>query len=454
MSNSLFNEFDPVSAAEWKQKIQVDLKGDDYNQTLITATQEGIDIKPFYHNETFGTAQPIATQTTAWKVSQRIVVTNASEANNNIKDVLARGAESIVLHITDKTITITEILAEIDLKNVPIHIEMNFLSVSYCADINAFAKVASASITLGVDIIGNLASTGNWFDNLTKDHEAVEQILELQNLKSSLTIHVDTYQNAGATMVQQLAYALSHANEYLNHYGSKISNKITFNITVGTHYFFEIAKLKALRHLWSILAKEYDLTQECIIIASPSKRNKTLYDYNVNMLRTTTECMSAVLGGADFVYNLPYDALYHQPNEFGDRIARNQLRILKDESYFDKTDNPTEGSYYIESITQQLAEKALTLFKDIEANGGFLKQLKAETIYRKIKECDAKEQALFDEGKEVLLGTNKYPNPEDRMKHDLEIEPFAQKEVRKVLVIPIIPRRLATKLEKERLKNE
>ncbi|EDP94839.1 methylmalonyl-CoA mutase subunit beta [Kordia algicida OT-1] len=454
MSNSLFNEFDPVSAAQWKQKIQVDLKGADYNETLITATQEGIDIKPFYHSENFGITQPIATHSTAWKVSQRIVVTNANEANSNIKDILARGAESIILYITDETIAIAEILAEIDLKNVPIHIEMSFLSVSYCADIDAFAKAAPASITLGVDIIGNLASTGNWFDNLTKDHEAVERILELQNLKSSLTVHVDTYQNAGANMVQQLAYALAHANEYLNHYGSKISNKITFNVTVGTHYFFEIAKLKALRQLWSILAKEYELQQECIIIASPSKRNKTLYDYNVNMLRTTTECMSAVLGGADIVYNLPYDALYHHANEFGDRIARNQLRILKDESYFDKTDNPTEGSYYIESITQQLAEKALTLFKDMEANGGFLKQLKAETIYRKIKESAAKEQALFDEGKEVLLGTNKYPNPEDRMKHDLEIEPFAQKEVRKVLVIPITLRRLATKLEKERLKNE
>ena len=454
MSKSLFHEFDAVSAAQWKQKIQVDLKGADYNETLVTATHEGIDITPFYHSENFGTTQAIPTKTTAWKLAQYIKVTNASEANATINDVLERGAESVVLSISNENIAITETLADIDVQTIPIHIEMDFLSVSYCSDIHAFAKATAASITIGVDLIGNLASTGNWFENLTKDHEALAQILKFDSFKSVLTVRLDVYQNAGATMVQQLAYALAHANEYLNHYGENISNTITFKVTVGTHYFFEISKLRALRQLWNVLAKEYNVQTACTIIASPSTRNKTLYDYNVNMLRTTTECMSAVLGGADIVYNLPYDALYHHANEFGDRISRNQLRILKDESYFDKTDNPTEGSYYIESITQQLAEKALTLFKDIEANGGFLHQLKVGTIQRKIKESAAKEQALFDEGKEVLLGTNKYPNPEDRMKHDLEITPFAKKEARKVLLEPIMAKRLASKLEKERLDNE
>ncbi len=454
MSNSLFHEFDAVSAAQWKQKIQVDLKGADYNETLVTTTHEGINITPFYHRETFGTVQAIPTKTTEWKIAQRIVVSNASDANATIKDSLQRGAESVILHITTDQISITDILADIDLTTVPIHIEMDFLSVAYCADIHAFAKDTTASITLGVDLIGNLASTGNWFGNLTSDHEALAQILKFDGFQSILTVNVSVYQNAGATMVQQLAYALAHVNEYLNHYGENIQNKITFKVTVGTHYFFEIAKLRALRQLWSVLANEYNIHTECIIIASPSTRNKTLYDYNVNMLRTTTECMSAVLGGADFVHNLPYDVLYHHANEFGDRISRNQLRILKDESYFDKTDNPTEGSYYIESITQQLAEKALTLFKDIEANGGFLKQLKAGTIQRKIKESAAKEQALFDEGKEVLLGTNRYPNPNDRMKNDLEISPFTKKEARKVLVAPILAKRLAAKLELERLNNE
>ncbi|MNS39472.1 Methylmalonyl-CoA mutase [compost metagenome] len=233
-----------------------------------------------------------------------------------------------------------------------------------------------------------------------------------------------------------------------------ISKPIVFQVAVGTNYFFEIAKLRALRVLFDLLAKEYDHNLDCHILAIPTKRNKTLYDYNVNMLRTTTECMSAILGGADAVSNLAYDALYHKDNEFGDRISRNQLLVLKHESYFDKVGNPADGSYYIENLTQQLAEKALALFKDIEANGGLITQLIEGTIQRKIQESAAKEQELFDSGKEILLGTNKYPNKNDRMSHDLELFPFVKSKPRKTLVTPIIEKRLAEKMEQERLENE
>ena len=221
-----------------------------------------------------------------------------------------------------------------------------------------------------------------------------------------------------------------------------------------TNYFFEIAKLRALRLLFNTLAKEYNHELECYIIATPTKRNKTLYDYNVNMLRTTTECMSAILGGADAVANLAYDAIYHKDNEFGDRISRNQLLVLKHESYFDKVNNPADGAYYIETLTEQLAEKALELFKDIEKNGGLISQLIDGTIQRKINENAQKEQELFDSGKEVLLGTNKYPNKNDQMKNDLELYPFVKQNARKTLITPIIEKRLAEKLEQERLASE
>mgnify|MGYP003484113610 FL=1 len=172
------------------------------------------------------------------------------------------------------------------------------------------------------------------------------------------------------------------------------------------------------------------------------------------MLRTTTECMSAILGGADAVENLNYDALFHKSNEFGSRISRNQLLVLKSESYLDKVNNPADGTYYIENLTQQLAEKALTLFKDIEANGGLITQLIEGTIQRKIAESATKEQALFDEGKEVLLGTNKYPNAQDKMANDLELFPFVKNNPRKTLISPIIERRLAENLEQQRLEVE
>jgi methylmalonyl-CoA mutase len=254
-------------------------------------------------------------------------------------------------------------------------------------------------------------------------------------------------------MVQQVAYTIAHINEYFNRIPS-INQPITIEVSVGTNYFFEIAKLRALRLVFNSLAKEYNHHFDCHIVATPTKRNKTLYDYNVNMLRTTTECMSAILGGANAVANLPYDALYHKDNEFGERISRNQLLVLKHESYFDKVNNPADGAYYIESITQQLAEKALDLFKDIERNSGFITQLIEGTIQRKISESAAKQQELFDSGKEVLLGTNKYPNKNDRMKDELELYPFVKQNPRKTLITPIIEKRLAEKLEQERLSQE
>jgi methylmalonyl-CoA mutase len=327
-----------------------------------------------------------------------------------------------------------------------------FLSIDLVNTIHTFATKNNATVYTLIDPIGHLEKEGNWFENLEKDFEKLNAIASKTSIPF-LTISSGIYQNAGANIVQQLAYTLAHINEYFNRIPA-INQPISVEISVGTNYFFEIAKLRALRILINTLASAYDHNLECHIIATPTKRNKTVYDYNVNMLRTTTECMSAILGGADGVTNLPYDALYHKDNEFGDRIARNQLLVLKHESYFDKVNNPADGAYYIESVTEQLAEKALELFKDIEKNGGLISQLIDGTIQRKINESAHKEQELFDSGKEVLLGTNKYPNKNDHMKNDLELYPFVKQNTRKTLIVPIIEKRLAEKIEQERLSQE
>uniref|UniRef100_UPI0030DDB438 methylmalonyl-CoA mutase family protein n=1 Tax=uncultured Salegentibacter sp. TaxID=259320 RepID=UPI0030DDB438 len=255
----------------------------------------------------------------------------------------------------------------------------------------------------------------------------------------------------------QLAYALAHVNEYLNHFQENPNFEQfqpQFLIASGPNYFFEIAKIKALRWLYATLASEYSIPETCHILAQSTKRNKTLYDFNVNLLRTTTESMSAVLGGADTVYNMPYDAIYHKNNEFGDRIARNQLLVMKHEAYLDKVANAAEGAYYIESLTKQFAEMALDIFKEIEKGGGFLKQLKEGVIQRKIKESAKKEQEQFDSGELVLIGTNKFENPQDKMKDELELYPFLKQNPRKTLIEPILERRLSEQIEQERIKQE
>ena len=275
---------------------------------------------------------------------------------------------------------------------------------------------------------------------------------------TSLSVDGTLYHNAGANRIQQLAYSLSQANEYLNLLSVENKEKLlprpVFRLALDSNYFFEIAKIRALRLLWSSLAPEYGAPQDCHIIAQPGRRNKTLYEANANMLRTTMECMAAINGGADTVLNLPYDVLYHAPNEFGDRISRNQLLILKEESYMGAIANPADGSYYIETLTEQLAEKALVVFKSIEASGGFLKALKSHTIQKKIREQAGREQTLFEEGTSVLVGTNVYKNPEDTAKDRIEISPFAELRSEKTLIEPILEKRLAESTEKKRLKDE
>lgn len=456
MKEKLFQDFEPVSSKQWKQKIQVDLKGADYNQALVWESPEGIKVKPFYHNDEFVNKVSVNTKVSDFKILQRIYVFDVEKSNRRAKETLNRGAESIYFSIENRDIDWQKLFSELS-QNAVYYVKPLFLSADFAAQVNAFAKAKNYQIQLLLDPVGQLAKDGNWFSNLENDFKALNAI----NAKSEipfLSVDSGLYQNAGANIVQQLAYTLAHLNEYLNRTDlsvrAKSGTQILVEVSVGTNYFFEIAKLRALRMLFEALVNEYAVAVDLHIVAQPTRRNKTLYDYNVNMLRTTTECMSAILGGADAVSNLAYDVLYHKENEFGDRISRNQLLVLKHESYFDKVDNPADGAYYIETLTGQLAEKALELFKDIEAGGGFITQLIKGTIQRKINESAETEQKLFDQRKETLLGTNKYPNKEDRMKHDLELYPFVKQKPRKTLITPVIEKRLAEKLEQERLKTE
>lgn len=454
MANNLFEEFEAVSSKQWKQQIQFELKGANYNDTLIWDSPEDIKVKPFYDASDLDKMVSVTTKATEFKICQNIFVYDVDKSIARALNSIERGAESLRFSISDDTIDVVKLLSAMPLDEISVHFNFTFFSLAYIAKIDTFLKDKKASIFYNIDPIGQLAREGNWFPTPDKDNfETLSQVFKTNTQQSVISIDAALYQNAGANMVQQIAYALAHANEYFNRI-SEINQPIVFQMAVGTNYFFEIAKLRAFRLLFNLLAKEYDHSFDCHLIVIPTKRNKTLYDYNVNMLRTTTECMSAILGGANTIANLPYDALYHKDNEFGDRIARNQLLVLKNESHFDKVNNPADGSYYIESLTQQLADKALVLLKDIEAKGGFLKQLNEGIIKRKIQESADASQALFDEGKEVLLGTNKYPNKQDQMKNDLELFPFVKIKPRKTLITPIIEKRLAEKLEQERLETE
>lgn len=458
MKDFLFDGFTDVSSKQWKQKIQYDLKGADYNETLVWQSPEGINVKPFYHQDEFSeTFSPIPGHPENWAIAQDVFIDNEIIANKLAIDSINRGAECIILR-ADEDFDIEAVFENFPFDKAPIHFDFKFLSESFLKELNTFLQKNNANVQYDIDIIGNLARTGNWFYNKAKDFEILDAVAIGNQMKNTVSVDVGLYQNAGANIVQQLAYAMAHANEYLNHFNQ---NKkafenltLTFHVATGSNYFFEIAKLRALRKLYATLAKEYGLQEHCYIMAVPSRRNKTIYDYNVNLLRTSTECMSAILGGANAVCNLAYDALYHKSNEFGERISRNQLLIFKKESYFDTVSNAVDGTYYIESLTDELAKKALEIFKEIEKGGGFLKQLQDGIIQKKIKESAEKEQERFDTKELKLLGTNYHTNPNDRMKHDLELYPFQKRNAVKVILEPIVEKRLAEKMEQERLSEE
>ncbi|WP_309608655.1 methylmalonyl-CoA mutase family protein, partial [Flavobacterium sp.] len=348
---NLFNDFESISSKQWKQQIQFELKGLDYNDTLVWESPEGIKVKPFYHKDEDQKTVSINTEASQFKIVQNIFVFDVEKSIKKVKNSIARGAESIRFTIQKEDLDITKLLSEIDIQKNAVYLNLKFLSANFLKKINQIALSKNGIIHIQVDPIHQLITDGNWFESAEKDNfEVLNSVsAECKNI-SFINITANIYQNSGANMVQQLAYTLAHINEYFNQI-KVINQPITIEVSVGTNYFFEIAKLRALRLIFNTLATEYNHEFDCHIIATPTKRNKTLYDYNTNMLRTTTECMSAVLGGANAISNLAYDAIYHKDNEFGDRISRNQLLVLKHESYFDVVNNPADGTYYIESLT-------------------------------------------------------------------------------------------------------
>lgn len=449
----LFNDFAPVSAKAYKQKIQVDLKGADYNETLVWQSLEGIHVKPFYHNDESKNTAPAIQAPEQWRIGEDVFILDPKVASITALKAIAQGTEALHF-IADKRFDIDQLLDPLADQKPNLYFELRFMDNAFAKALLEKTNALKITAFLNVDLIGNLVKDGNWFESEEKDHRYLQELINGKG--NILSVDAAHYQNAGATPTQQLAYALCHANEYFNFTENHqlALETMQFNVSIGANYFFEIAKLRALRLLYKTLTKEYKTTARCHILARPSRRNKSIYDYNTNMLRTTTECMSAILGGADTLINRPYDDLYHKTNDFGQRISRNQLIILKKESYFDAVANPADGAYYIEALTQELAAKALSLFKEIEASGGFLKQLREGTIQRKIKESAQKEQEAFDQGAIQHLGTNIHPNPKDRMKNNLELYPFIKQKPRKTIIEPIIARRLAEKLEQERLQSE
>lgn len=241
-----------------------------------------------------------------------------------------------------------------------------------------------------------------------------------------VTVNGSVFANAGATIVQELAYTLAAAHDYLvmltdQGADAKAAAKtVKFNMAVGPLYFMEIAKFRAARMLWANIVEAYKTGSNCAakmnVFAVTTRWNNTMYDPYVNMLRGTTEAMSAAIAGVSSIEVLPFDSAYETPTEFSERIARNVQLLLKEESHFDQVIDPAGGSYYLETLTQSIADNAWALFKELEAKGGYVEAFKAGAVQAAIAESAAKRDKNIATRRDILLGTNQYPNFQETIK--------------------------------------
>ncbi len=453
----ILDEFIKIDSKLWNKKIKDDLIKLGHSSIPSYNSKENIKIKPFYTSEDLNNLKNSdSNYPNSWAICQNITADNSSDANIKALELINKGAESMNFIIQNDSILCNDLLKNIDIEKTDLFFKIKFHSNSYLKSLNDIIKSSSTSFNISYDPIGSLVKTGSWESSMNEDLDKLNKNINiLEKFNNVIIVNSGLYQNSGANIFEEIAFTLSHANEYLNHLNGKCANKIAFNISMGSNYFFEIAKLKALRLLWSTITKEYNNEINFPhIIAKPSKRNKTIYDYNNNILRTTTECMSAILGGANTISNITYDSIFNNKNEYSDKIALNQLLIIKHETYIDKVKNAADGSYYINSLTNTIAEESLRIFKDIENNGGFISALEKNIIQKRIDKSHRIEQELFNNNKEKLLGINIFTDIDQKIKSEINKPIFTKSNTRKTKIKPISEIRLAEEIELSRIKNE
>ncbi len=438
----LFDMFPPISTEEWLAKINVDLKGADYQKKLVWRTNEGFDVQPLYraedlekltHLNTLPGEFPYVRGTRTnndWRIRQDVNGETAQEINDHARHIIDRGVDSIGICVCNKLDkeSLATALACIDLKKI----EVNFKCCP--SHILEAGKIIAGYIKeqgLQNDFRGSLAYDP--FKRLFKHGMAYPKDIaaeakELMELFAEIPymrlFAVDTFMlnNAGAYITQELGCALAWGAQWLTmltEAGLKacdVAKRIKFNMGISSNYFMEIAKFRAGRMLWAEIVKAYApeagncCCSKMMVHAKTSEYNQTIYDAHVNMLRSMTETMSAALAGVDSIETLPFDLQYQTPDEFSERIARNQQIMLREESHLNKVVDPAGGSYYVETLTASIAEVAWKLFNEIIDNGGFLAELEKGNIQKAVNESGAKRHTDVARRKEILLGTNQYPN--------------------------------------------
>jgi methylmalonyl-CoA mutase len=382
----LFAEFPPVSTAEWEAAIVKDLKGKD-PKSLVWKTEDGFEVKPFYRLEDSPGLPALRDFPTGWKICAE--VTDFETA----MEVVARGAQAIQ-YWPENEDALESLLSRLPLTKVEVHIRAGGQAASLLRVIRHFKGRVHGSLNCG------------------PTHEAANIAPDF----IPFVINAGRFDEIEATATQELALALAQGSEYLADLGL-VADQIAFSFPVGSNYFFEIAKLRAARLLWPRIVKAYDphARPATRIFAKTSEWNKTVYDPYVNMLRETTEAMSAIVGGAELVTVSPFNSAFAAPDEFARRMSVNTQLILREEAHFDELSDPASGSWYIESLTDTMAREAWKLFQQMEAAGGYSKAVGSGLVDSLVKPVRVARRAAIAQRRRQFTGLNVHANPAERV---------------------------------------
>lgn len=433
----LFDQFPPVSREEWMTKVEADLKGADFQKKLVWRTNEGFNVQPMYMLEDIKDLKTTDSlpgeypyvrgtrENNNWAVAQNVDATDVAKANEVAKDILNKGITAITFVVDDENVKMASLLAGIDLAKVKVNFKTcPGKAVTVAKNLVAYVTEKGCADTykgtIDFDPFRRALKHGNPFPGSIKDI-AVELLKVVAPVKGVKVLAVDSYllNNAGSYIFQELGYALAWGAEWMNILtdagvnASEVASRISFNMGISSNYFMEIAKFRAARMLWAQIAKQYGASEESCkmyVHAITSEFNQTIYDAYVNLLRSQTEAMSAAVAGVDAITVTPFDKPYKTPDDFSERLARNQQLLLKEESHLDKVVDPAGGSYYVETLTVSIAKEAWKLFVEVEDNGGFEKMLAEGKVQEAVNASAEKRHTDVARRKEILLGTNQYPN--------------------------------------------
>ena len=437
----LFSEFAPVSTEDWVAKITADLKGVPFEKKLVWKTGEGFNVNPFYRledieglktTESLPGEFPYVRGTKKdndWKVRQNIEVCCFKAANEKALDILNKGVTSLGFVIKGDDVN-KENIATLLEGICPQAVELNF-NTCLCKAEELIGILAEVFQSKGADLEKCYGSVNydpfkkplikgkenqNWVESAAAVLKAGAALPKYR----VLAVNAFNLNNAGAFITQELGYALAWGNELLAKLTEagftvdEVAKNIKFNFGISSNYFMEIAKFRAARWLWAEIVKAYAPACDCAckmhVHAQTSEWNMTIFDAHVNLLRSQTEAMSAAIAGVDSITVRPFDKTYQTPDDFSERIARNQQLLLKEESHFDKVVDPSAGSYYVEVLTNSLADVAWKLFLDVEEKGGFAALANAGEIQKAVNASNEARHKNVATRREILLGSNQYPN--------------------------------------------